>query len=356
MASSNSKQMGAIARITRLSATVHQHEAVRSAIRAGLATSLAYVASLILHAPDSTWAVISALYVLQTSVGGTVSMAIGRVISTGLGIVLGLGAVLIVGSAEIMELFALLVVVGIIAALGEFRPELRYGAVIASILIISPTEAGLFAEALDKAYAISLGSIIGALVGTFVFPVTAHHSALVHLATAMRDCSALIRMAFEPEARCGTKEWDDLHEAVGQELATTRDRLGQSRLMRHSKSSRPTDLLHSVDRLWHHLSMLDRMVSGGERDHGQEQLQLLKEARDASSNYMDELSVIVAEGEPGAVSDEASRRLEAVNKKWAAFDSEDDGTGDHQSAIVAFGWRQLMREIGRVKKAVESDS
>lgn len=356
MRSSDGKQFPVYQDLFRLSATVHQHEALRAAIRSGLATGLAYFASLMLSAPDVTWAVISALYVLGTSVGGTLNMAIDRVVSTGLGIVLGLGAALLVGSSQTMELLALLLVVGVFGALGEFKADMRYGAVVASILIISLDRSDVFTQALEKAYAISLGSIVGAVVGTFVFPVPAHSSALNHLSFALRDCGKIIKLAFDPEPRHGTEEWDALHSSIERELAIARDRLGQSRWMKRSSRRRPRDILQSVDRLWHHVSMLDRMVSGGARQHSQQQLDLLAQSQKAICGYVDRLAELISSGADPEVLQRDRGELESISGRWREFDDNSSASprGDQQSAIVAFGWRQLMREIEQIEVAIQT--
>lgn len=339
-----------VAPFLAFSAIVHRHEAFRAAIRAGLATGLAYLVCTLLAVPDKTWAVISALYVLQTSVGGTVNVAIERVMGAGLGIVLGLAGVVLLGSAEWPNLLALLIAVGIIGAIGEVRPQMRYGAVVAAILIISPSDADVLGSALEKAYAIALGSGVGALVGAFVFPVTAHQSARNHLAEAVHHCSELIALAFNPETQCGNKDWVKHHEAVAREVTTTRDRLGQSRWVKRSRDDHHRDMLHAVDRLWHHLSMFDRMVSGGERHPSEQQQKLLTRSREASCAYMSHLALAVAGDDPDPDKlDKSYRELEEVSRSWEGLlerRSADAFTPeDKQLEIVAFGWRQLRREM-----------
>ncbi|WIJ24978.1 FUSC family protein [Devosia sp. RR2S18] len=345
--------------LSKISTTVHQHEAVRSAVRAGLATALAYFVGVVLQVSDVTWAVISALYVLQTSVGGTLNMALGRMMGAALGIVLGLGAVFMMGSEWWMNLIALLAVVGVIGAVGEIKPELRYGGVVAAILIISPGEAGLLTEAIEKAYAIALGSIVGAIVGVFVFPVTAHQSARRHLATAVRQCAQLVELAFDADAKCGTQEWTKLHKSVERELAIAGDRLGQSRLRNSDSNSKTSSTLQAADRLWHHVSMFDRMVSGGDREPSEEQENLLAEARKVSCSYLERVADAVAKNACPPDLGEGHEELDRVSQKWAGFEErvtrERKPGEDKHVAILAFGWRQLHREMEHLTSTLGED-
>lgn len=347
-----------IAPFLAFSATVHRHEAVRAAIRAALATGLTYLVCTLLAVPDKTWAVISALYVLQTSVGGTVNVALGRVMGAAVGIVLGLAGVILIGSSEWLNLLALLLAIGIMGAVGEFRPQMRFGAVVAAILIISPSGGGdLLGEAIEKAYAISVGCGIGALVGAFVFPVTAHQSARNHLCEAVRRCGDLIALAFDPNPHCGNEKWSQHHDAVARELTTARERLGQSRWLKRFGNDQHGQMLHAVDRLWHHLSMFDRMVSGGDRHPGEEQQELLTRSRKASCAYMGQLAgAIAGDGPDQSALDQIRQDLEDVSRSWDAFlerrPADQFTPQDKQREIVAFGWRQLRREMDHLAESV----
>ena len=109
--------------------------------------------------PQASWAVISALFVIQPNVGGTISTALGRIAGTVLGTAVGLACVLTLGGSAGAVALGLLLATGSLGLVIGFRPGLRYGLVPAAFILLAPGGEEL-AQAWHGATALGRGAII----------------------------------------------------------------------------------------------------------------------------------------------------------------------------------------------------
>lgn len=72
-------------------------EPLRHACRTAAAALLAYLAMRLQHLPEASWAVMSALYVIRPSVGGTLGSLGSRITATVLGSAVGLALLVALG-------------------------------------------------------------------------------------------------------------------------------------------------------------------------------------------------------------------------------------------------------------------
>jgi hypothetical protein len=108
--------------------------------------------------PQASWAVISALFVIQPNVGGTIGTALGRIAGTALGTVCGLARVPGRRAIELGDRSRPSRGHPSLGFITGFRPGLRYGLVPAAFILLAP-----HGEALEKAWhgaaAIGLGAV-----------------------------------------------------------------------------------------------------------------------------------------------------------------------------------------------------
>ena len=223
---------------------------IRSPIRSASAGAAAYLLGHLLGLGDVTWAVISALFVLETSVGGTLVAALHRIAATALGIVVGGLSVLLMIAAGVDQLLALVLAVAAMAGISERRPDYRYGQVIVAIVILGPTSMA-WEETASTVLQIAVGSLVGIIIGATVLPLTAERSSRIHVAGALRLCGELLETLSAPRDADTARH---LHERIRNELDTAGRRMSAA----HSYGWF-WKVIRLTDRLWHTLFIVDRL-------------------------------------------------------------------------------------------------
>jgi Fusaric acid resistance protein-like len=260
---------------------------------------------------EGTWAVISALFVVQQSVGGTVGAALARAGGTVLGTLFGLACVLLIGHSEVRAGVSLLLAASTLTFVAALvHPGLRYGVVVAAIMILGPG-GDVVESAWDRAAAIGLGTVLGALASVLVFPAPAHRDAEERLGHALRRCGDLLATgiagltgdAAGGGSNANEGETSAIHDDILDDLEAARGMALQSyyprlrRLRRRAPTPPPGDLLFAVERLWHTLIMVDRTDRGPLPDGPRQDLgPALRGMADTSRAYLRALGTFVGRG------------------------------------------------------------
>lgn len=141
------------------------------ALRVMVGTAIAYALYALFRLPQGYWAVFTVIIVMQGSIGGTVSVAVDRMIGTLVGAVVGgLAAAARPQTPEGLGV-ALVLSVGVTSLLAAIRPNLKVAPITSAIMLLSATGGlpPLTAAALRVAE-IAFGSVIGVLATVVVFP------------------------------------------------------------------------------------------------------------------------------------------------------------------------------------------
>lgn len=138
--------------------------AAKTAVAAGLCWWLARLFGL--H--EGYWGAISAIIVLQSNFGSTITASRDRLLGTIIGAVLGFGFSL-VGSLPWNYIAALLVAVTICSLLG-FRSSSRLAGVTITIVMLVQSTASHWRLAIDRVGQVILGILVALGVATLVFP------------------------------------------------------------------------------------------------------------------------------------------------------------------------------------------
>ena len=148
-----------------------QGSAGQMAVRVMVGTAVAYTLYALLQLPQGYWAVFTVIIVMQGSIGGTVSVAVDRMVGTLAGAVVGgLAAALRPQTPEGLGV-ALVLAVGLTSLAAAVRPNLKVAPITSAIMLLSQTGGlpPLTAAALRVAE-IAFGSVIGVLATVVVFP------------------------------------------------------------------------------------------------------------------------------------------------------------------------------------------
>ena len=150
---------------------------LKLALRVTIAGTLAYAITRVFDLPQGYWAAITAVVVMQASVGGSLKAALERFSGTLAGAIYGgviaalipHGSPLSLGLAIVLALFPL-------ALLAAVNPGFRVAPITSLIMLLPPTgqAIGPLASAIDRVPEITLGNIVGVVVALFVLPARAH--------------------------------------------------------------------------------------------------------------------------------------------------------------------------------------
>ena len=162
---------------TRLAAVLRRDAELRLAARVTVAALLAFVLAKLLGFAHGYWAVITAIIVMQSSLGGSVKAAIDRLLGTLAGALYGAVVAIALPHAEDWQL-GLAIATGIapLALLAAIKPSFKAAPITAFIVLVPLPGQSLppLEFALDRILEISIGSLVGIVVSLLVLPARAH--------------------------------------------------------------------------------------------------------------------------------------------------------------------------------------
>lgn len=232
----------------------------RVSVQTTAAVLLAFGATLFMGRENMSWGVFSALFVVQATVGGTISSGLERVAGAVLGAIIGVVAVLLPLNGLAGTLISLLVGVSVMSLVAARWPKLAYGLVTVTIIIVAP-DFYVVEGALEKIVAIGIGSACGIVAAAAVFPVSARRRAERHLGEALRACGRLLdeytyRMLDDRDKDVARADSD-----VTYALTRARDMSRQARAERAPMAAADFShghLLYEVERFRYTLALIDR--------------------------------------------------------------------------------------------------
>jgi len=197
---------------------------LRHAFRVAVAASLSFALAKLLGLPQGYWSVITAVVVVQTSIGATLGASRDRLIGTGVGALVGaLAAGLGQASGSSWgELGALAVSVAVLGYAASVRPSLKIAPVTAVIMIVGGTSAqhGFALTAILRVSGIALGGVLGVLVTLFVFPARARDAVRLNAQQVLVQLSDLLALYAERlEGEDHAAEFAPLHDRLRATLA-----------------------------------------------------------------------------------------------------------------------------------------
>ena len=160
--------------------------AARLAVRTTVAGVLTYAVATGLALPQAYWAVMTALIVVQGSVGGTLAAGLDRMAGTLGGAALGALVALAQPTLGLPDGAALAVAIAPLAMLAARQPRFRVAPLTAAIILLgSPPEVAPLLAATHRVLEILLGSLIGLGVSLLVLPARAHAQLMRHTAEVL---------------------------------------------------------------------------------------------------------------------------------------------------------------------------
>lgn len=239
---------------------------MKLALRVTIAGAVAFLITKALDLPQGYWAAITAVVIMQASVGGSLKAAVERFLGTLAGAVYG-GAIaafiphdspLGTAVAMILSLFPL-------ALLAAVKPSFRVAPVTSLIMLLPPTgqAIGPLAAAFDRVAEITLGNIVGVIVSLFVLPARAHtlmaEAAAKVVALNADLISVLIgELTADPKGRSELQTLHPQIRAALKKAEAAADEAARERRSHLTDAVDPEPLIRTLYRVRHDLVMIGR--------------------------------------------------------------------------------------------------
>jgi uncharacterized membrane protein YccC len=235
-------------------------------LRMSAAGLIAFAVGHLLGLPQVYWAVLTAVIVMQASIGGSLKAMIDRFAGTIGGAGWGVAATLAVPQTSALWTgLALAVALVPLAALTAFKPSYRIAPVTAAIVLLAYSNRSHIVEAaLDRVFEIGLGSVVALLVALIVTPSRAHdvvgvaaRDALSLMAEQARNLLCDLAVAAERNAVTA------LHDRIRAAIERANNAADEARRERRSYLSDapdPDPIVRDLRRLGHDLVIIGRAL------------------------------------------------------------------------------------------------
>jgi uncharacterized membrane protein YccC len=194
---------------------------LKHALRVAIAVGVSFAIADVLNLPQGYWAVITAVLVVQTSIGGTLGASRDRLLGTVVGAVVGGIAAFVRPETPLGEGLALVICTAILMVPAVLYPSLRIAPVTAVIMIVgSPSHEGSLLAAGYRVAEIAIGSVIGLAVTLLVFPPRALDLVSSKSQAILEDIANLFRLYAERlEGAEIDESISDLHAKIRNAMA-----------------------------------------------------------------------------------------------------------------------------------------
>ncbi len=241
---------------------------LRHALRVVIAVIAAFAVVKILGLPQGWWAVITALLVVQTSVGGSLKAALDRLWGTITGALYGaLVAIIIPHTGDLGLGAAIAVAILPLACLAAINPMFRVAPVTALIVMlpIYGPASDPFVSAFDRVLEIIIGSIVALATTLLILPARAH-SHLREAAAGVARLNAelmdnLLGGLVSDAGRQGVPRLHAKIRAALKQTETAAEEAARERRMRVSDDPDPEPVVRTLYRVRHDLVMVGRAAA-----------------------------------------------------------------------------------------------
>lgn len=319
----------------------------RDAVRLGLQSAVAAASAWLLVStflpPHASWAVISAVFVVSQSAGGTIKAASGRALGTIAGTMIGVICVWLIGGGANTALRVALAA-GAASAMATFKPRWRFG-IVAAVIVALEQNTTILEGALNRSLAILAGTGAGVAAAFLVWRESAMRRTEQALSQALAGCRDLLKI--ELEAVTGEKkDFQPAHQDVAENLRRAREEASalsstDGRQMLHER-------VHAVQRLWHALIMIDRAASEDwsiTKIDASALRQAVGRVRDAAAERLAELGTS-EKAEPPVEKSELHTAVSAASRVASPASLSDDAVREKIAlGGLAFALVELERNI-----------
>jgi uncharacterized membrane protein YccC len=214
---------------------------------------------------QSYWAVLTAVIVMQASVGGAIKAIADRLVGSLGGAVWGVIICLAIPHRDVASLaLALVLGVGPLAVATAFNPAWRIAPVTAIILLLAPSgqAVGPVAAAFSRMMEVGIGSIVAVIVAMTLAPSRATANLAAAASAALTALAELAQAVMEGLTQARAPEsLDPLHARIRFAISQAEDaaaEVARERFVTLSPGLDPAPLCRTLRRLYHDLIMAAR--------------------------------------------------------------------------------------------------
>ncbi len=188
------RQPGLFSAQRAFSAAGARQAELRHAVRVSVAVGVAFAVSSLLHLPQGYWAVFTAVIVVQTSIGATITASVERLMGTVVGGAVGVGAAYLKAQTVLEEGLILSGAIALLAFAAAVRPSLRVAPITAAIVLVGGSSAHMppLMAALWRVGEIFIGSAIGLAATVLIFPAPARKAVVARVAQTIGQLADLL--------------------------------------------------------------------------------------------------------------------------------------------------------------------
>ena len=232
-----------------------------------IAGLVAFAAAHLLGLGQVYWAVLTAVIVLQATVGGSRKASLDRFFGTIGGAIWGVAVSVAVPHATVlMTGLALTIALIPLAVVVALLPRYRIAPVTAAIVLLgTPGESGVIVNAAERVLEIGLGSIVALAVALAVSPSRAHRLLFAAARDALQLMSDLFALLLDGiESDCDHNAVLGFHDRIRvaiERANTIADEVLRERASRLADAPDPEPLVRNLRRLSHDLVTISRVLA-----------------------------------------------------------------------------------------------
>ena len=166
---------------------------LKLALRATIAGIVTYLLAEQFSLPNGYWAVLTAVLVVQATLGASLSVAIDRALGTLAGGVVGVAGAMLAGPSPLETLAVLSLALFVAAAMAARSPSFKLAPVTVIIVMLAhPGGDAPWLAGLTRVAEIALGGVVGLLCAILILPERALGKLFPHCAKALRLTARLL--------------------------------------------------------------------------------------------------------------------------------------------------------------------
>lgn len=230
-------------------------DAARLAIQSAAAAAAMFSIMEATGLPEKFVGVLSAVLVVQPSIGNTLVKAWERFAATLVGCLIGAACLVLMpdgyGTAGALALSMLAM-----NAVAGFRPGWRYG-VVAAVALALGSDTDILSTALDRSIAIGIGVLVGVIVSLIIWPDSADKRAARYLRSALRAAADCLDQAIGAAASDEPSDLSDDRSRYLSAIGSARDAAAN---IRFSDREPVRSRIRTVERFYHAVLILERVT------------------------------------------------------------------------------------------------
>ncbi|HEY7853192.1 MAG TPA: FUSC family protein [Caulobacteraceae bacterium] len=237
-------------------------------LRIVVAALATFIVGHLLGLAQSTWAVLTAVIVMQGSVGGAIKAVMDRLAGSLAGAAWGVIVCLTVPHDDVAHLaLALGLAIGPLAVATAFNPAWRVAPVTAIILLLTPSvqNAGPVAAAISRMLEVGVGSIVAVIVTLALAPSRATSNLGQAVASALEAMAELVGVLMRGLAgQRPPEQVEALHDRIRAAIALADAAAGEvhrERFVSLTGAFDPAPLGRTLRRVYHDLIIVQRATA-----------------------------------------------------------------------------------------------